>query len=120
MHGEERRRSPRAAARCLVGYARRLDVTRFAVLGIGSTLDVSAEGIKLRVHEAIPERSRVELELVLGGRAARIDEARVLRVASRLDGSYEVALQFERASHASRAAIASYVQEIKARSARAA
>jgi hypothetical protein len=110
MSVEERRRSPRAVARCLVGYARRLDVRRFAVLGVGSTIDVSVDGIKLLVHESIPEHSRLELELVLDGHDARIEEARVLRVTARPDGAYEVAARFEKTTHGSRAAIATYVQ----------
>ena len=104
----------------MVGYARRLDVTRFAVLGVGSTLDVSVDGIKLVVHEPIPERSRLELELVLDGRDARIAEARVLRVSSRPDGAYEVAARFEKADHGSRSAIASYVNDRTAQGRKAA
>ena len=111
MSGEDRRRSPRAVSRCLVGYARRLDVARFAVLGIGTTLDISTGGIKVLVHETLPERSRLEIELVLDGRPARIDEARVLRVAARRDGTYEVAARFERASDEARRTIAIYVGE---------
>jgi hypothetical protein len=120
MNAQERRRSPRATARCLAGYARRLDVNRFAVLGIGTTLDVSVDGIRLLAHEAIPERSRLEIDVVLDGRQARIEEARVLRCTSRTDGTYEVAARFERIPHASRVAIAAYVAENAARSARAA
>jgi hypothetical protein len=114
MSGEERRRSARAEARCLVGYARRLDVNRFAILGVGSTLDVSSGGIRFVAHEAIPERSRLELEIVLDGRPASIEEARVLRVTPRRDGSYEIAARIELASHASRAVIAGYVGERRA------
>lgn len=92
-----------------MGYARRLDAARFAVLGVGATLDVSTGGLKLIVHEAIPERSRLELELVLDGRPARIEEARVLRVTARRDETYEIATRFERVSHDTRATIAAYV-----------
>lgn len=111
MSAEDRRRSPRAVARCLVGYARRLDVTRFAVLGVGSTLDISTGGIRLLVHEAIPEHSRLELELVLDGAAVSIREARVLRITPREDGAYELAARFEQATHPARATIASYVDQ---------
>jgi hypothetical protein len=115
VSGEERRRSPRVAARCLVGYARRLDVRRFALLGVGTTIDVSEAGIRLIVHEAVLDRSRLELQLVLGGRPARIDEARVVRVKALPGGLYEVGARFEQVSRKTRATIAEYVEDNLAR-----
>jgi hypothetical protein len=94
-----------------MGYARRLDVARFAILGVGTTIDISTGGIRFTAHEMLFERARVELELVLDGRPARIEEARVLRVASRRDGTFEVAARFEEAGHASRSTIAAFVEE---------
>lgn len=94
-----------------MGYARRLDVTRFAYLGVGATLDLSRDGIRFVAHEGIPERSRLELELVLDGRPARVDEARVLRVSALRDGTYEIAAHFERVAHGSQRTISSYVEE---------
>jgi len=115
VSGEERRGSPRVAARCLVGYARRLDVKRFALLGVGTTIDVSETGIRLIVHEAVLDRSRLELQLVLGGRPARIEEARVVRVKALQNGLYEIGARFDQASRKARATIAEYVEDHLAR-----
>jgi len=92
-----------------VGYARRLDVERFAVLGIGSSIDVSMGGARLLVHETVPLRSRLELNLVLDGREACIDTARVVRAEAVHEGAHEIAVQFEQLSRRAAAAIAAFV-----------
>lgn len=94
-----------------MGYARRLDVTRFAILGVGTTIDISSSGIRFVAHETLFQRARLEIDLVLDGRPARITEARVLRVAQRRDGTFEVAARFEEASHSARSTIAAFVEE---------
>jgi hypothetical protein len=109
--GRERRTFPRARTRSLLGYARKLDHQRFAILGIGSSLDVSASGVRFVAHEAIPIDSRVELELVLDGRAAHVDDARVVRVAALRGGSYEVAVTFEKITPLAREVIRAHVDE---------
>jgi hypothetical protein len=107
----ERRKSPRAATSTMLGYARRLDRVRFAVLGIGSTIDLSTLGLRFLAYELIPEESRLELSLVLDGRPARVADARVVRVSSRADGSHEVAVEFAEIEPIAAAAIDAYVRD---------
>ena len=97
-----------------MGYARRLGPSaekRFSLLGIAATVDVSADGIRFLAHDIIPERSWLELEVVLDGWAARVEQARVVRVASRRDGTFDVAAHFEQCSETARGTIMGYVAE---------
>ncbi len=109
--GRERRTFPRARTRSLLGYARKLEHQKFAILGIGSSLDISASGARFVAHEAIPIDGRVEIELVLDGRPARVEDARVVRVAALRGGSYEVAVTFDKITPFSRETIRAFVDE---------
>lgn len=105
----ERRRSPRATLHTMLGYARRLDHGCFAVLGIGSALDVSRSGVRFVAYEAILEDSQLELQLSLDGRPARVAVGRVVRVESRGNGSFEVAVEFVELDPLARATLDRFV-----------
>lgn len=105
----DRRAGTRVALGGMLGYARRLDHACFAVLGVGSALDLSRAGLRFVAYEAIPEGSRLDLELVLDGRPARVSGCRVVRVASRTAGSYEVAVEFEALAPLARITIERFV-----------
>jgi hypothetical protein len=95
----------------MLGYARRLDHARFAVLGIGATVDVSCCGLRFLAFEAVPTKGRLDIQLVLDGRMARIRNARVVRTQARGDRTYEVAVEFLEADPETRAAIDGFVRE---------
>jgi hypothetical protein len=95
----------------MLGYARRIDSQRFSFLGIGSTVDISAGGLRFVAYELIPERAELEIELVLDGRPARIDGACVLRSLSQVDGTCEIAVSFEVLSLGARRTILAFIAD---------
>lgn len=71
MSGRERRGEPRVAKVCLVSISE--SIHEEFEIGEARTLDLSAQGLRLEVFQAIPLRSVLRLTLAVGDRILTVE-----------------------------------------------
>lgn len=107
---EERRSSPRIEKVNLVQISR-FDEDGFrADLATGKTLNISASGIRLELHHAVPLRSQVQLSVVLGDDICEV-QGKVVYLETLDDLRCRMGIEFEDLDAETRRTLSDFVAE---------